>query len=65
MRFPKNSGNPRLTKKCEHCGDNFRTRNPNKKYCSDDCSQSAKNARAYERKVDTGGMNSVLEETHG
>jgi|GEM_PF-4103877 len=50
------TGNPRISKKCVHCGGRFRTRNADKKYCSDTCYTTAKNIRAYERKVDTGGM---------
>lgn len=57
--------NPRVTKKCEHCDKSFRTRNESKKYCSDDCYTKAKNARAYGKKMDTGGMNLHLEEVHG
>ena len=63
MNF-QNNGNPRVTKKCEHCGGSFRTRNQDKKYCSDECYTAAKNNRAYERKLDTGGMNQELEDRH-
>ena len=50
--------NPRVTKQCEVCGESFRTRNVDRKYCGDECKTKAKNARAYERqKADAGGMN--------
>lgn len=63
MNF-ESRGNPRVTKKCEYCDKSFRTRNQDKKYCSDECYTTAKNNRAYLRKLDTGGMNQKLEETN-
>ncbi len=57
--FPSNA-NPRVTKKCEQCGDSFRTRNQDKKYCSDDCKKSAQNARHYRQEMDTGVLNYEL-----
>lgn len=48
-------GNPRISKKCEHCGERFRTRNKDKKYCSETCYRTSKALRAYKRKMDTGG----------
>jgi predicted RNA-binding Zn ribbon-like protein len=59
MSFPKGNGNPQVMKSCEHCAKRFRSRNPEKKYCSDDCYDVAKNNRAYERKLHTGGMKVV------
>lgn len=48
-------GNPRVTKKCEQCGISFRTRNQDKKYCSDKCRKSSQNNRhRSQANVDTG-----------
>lgn len=63
MTFPTGKANPQVTKKCEQCGNSFRTRNQDKKYCSDECYTTAKNARAYQQKMHAGGMN-IMEETH-
>lgn len=61
MDFPKGNANPRITKKCEQCGESFRTRNPDKKYCDKTCRKSAENARQYQSEVDTGSLNLQLE----
>lgn len=60
-------GNARVTKKCEYCGESFRTRNQNKKYCSSNCRYSADYIRNKQGKLDTGIVISdenLLENSH-
>lgn len=47
-------GNPRISKKCEQCGERFRTRNQDKKYCNKTCRKVADNFRNRQEQLDTG-----------
>lgn len=63
----ESKGNPRVTKKCEQCGESFRTRNQDRKYCSANCRHAADYIRNRHDKVDTGigiSEENILEDAH-
>jgi hypothetical protein len=54
-------GNPRVTKQCEHCSKSYRTRNPDRCFCSSECRNTANAKASYHRKNGHGVLKEELQ----